>query len=56
MHFALIFYIQKAWNFALHFYMQKQFTLHYVFISKIYDIVLVPNYKHVYDQSDQIEK
>ena len=55
-HFALRFYIQKAWHFALHFYMQKKCTLCYVFISKIYRIVLIPNQKHTYDQSNQIEK
>ena len=40
----------------LHFYRQKQCTFRYVFISKIYCIVLIPNYKGMYDQRDQIEK
>ena len=38
------------------FICKKQCTLHYVFISIIYRIVLIPNYKHTYDQSDQIDK
>ena len=50
MLFALRFYM-------LHFYMQKRKNiLRYVFISKIYRIVLIPNYKRTYDQRDQIEK
>ena len=45
MHFALSFCIQKYWHFALHFYIQK--TMHFAlrFISKIYRIVLITNYK-----------
>ena len=38
------------------FISNKQCTLRYVFISKIYPIVLIPNYKRTYDQTDQIEK
>ena len=34
----------------------KQCTLRYIFISKIYRIVLIPNYKRMYYQSDQTEK
>ena len=40
MHFALRFYLQKVWHFVLHFYIQKRRTLRYVFISKIYRMVL----------------
>ena len=57
MHLPLRFYIQKATHFALLFYMQK--TMHFplrFFIYKHYRIVLIPKYKHTYDQRDQIDK
>ena len=69
--FALRFYIQKYGHFALRnfslnfeiggggggiFVRKKLCTLRYVFISKIYRIVLIPKYKRTYDQSDQIKK
>ena len=38
------------------FICKKQVTLCYVFISRIYHVILIPNYKHTYNQSDQIEK
>ena len=38
------------------FIFNNQCTLRYVFICKIYPIVLIPNYKRTYDQTDQIEK
>ena len=38
------------------FICKKQCILCYVFISKIYPIALIPNYKRTYDQIDQIEK
>ena len=56
MHFYLRFYVQKVLYFALHFYMQKTMHLALHFISKIYRMVLMPNYEGMYDQSDQIEK
>ena len=46
------FYVQETIHFALHFYIKKSCTLRYVFISKIYLIVLIPNLKRTYDQSD----
>ena len=49
-------YIQKALHFALHLYMQKTIQFALRFISKIYRIVLMPKYKRMYDQSDQIGK
>ena len=55
MHFAFRFYIQKARHFALYFSI-KECTLRYVFISKIYCIVLIPSYKLKYNQTDQIDK
>ena len=55
-HFVLSFYFQKAKNFALHFYMQQKSILSYIFISKIYHIVLILNYKCTYDQINQIKK
>ena len=55
-HFPLRLYIYKARHFALRFNMQKKFTLRYVFIYKLYCIVLITNYKRTYDQSNQIEK
>ena len=35
---------------------KKQYTFLYVYIYIIYRVVLIPNYKCTYDQSDQIEK
>ena len=35
---------------------QKQYTFLYIYIHIIYRLVLIPNYKHKYDQSDQIKK
>ena len=35
---------------------KMQCTLRYIFISKIYRIVLIPNYKRTYDQRDQTKK
>ena len=35
---------------------KKQYTFHYVYLYIIYMLVLIPNYKRTYDQSDQIEK
>ena len=67
-HFALHFYIQQIMNFALRFIyticdtmryifiFKKRCTFRYVYIYIIYLIVLVPNYKCTYDQSNQIEK
>ena len=40
---CVMFLIQKSWHFALHIYIKKQCTLRYVFISKIYRIVLIVN-------------
>ena len=65
MHFSLHFYLQKqcilryifytkSSTFLFHFYPQKK--LRYVSIFKIYRIVLIPNYKHTYDQGNPIEK
>ena len=34
----------------------KKCTLRYVFIFKMYRIVLIPNYKRTYNQSDHIDK
>ena len=56
MHFVLRFYVQKAWQFSLQLYSQKHCTLRYVLISKIYRIVLIRNYKRMYDQSEHIKK
>ena len=56
MHFALRCYTQRAWHYALHFNIQKTIHFLYVFIYIIYRVVLIPNYKRTYDQSDQIEK
>ena len=35
---------------------KKQYTFLYVFMYVLYGVVLIPNYKRTYDQSDQIEK
>ena len=35
---------------------KKQYTFLYVHIYIAYCVVLIPNYKRTYDQSDQIEK
>ena len=56
MHFALRCYIQRAGHYALHFNIQKTMHFLFVFIYIIYCVVLIPNYKRMYDQSDQIEK
>ena len=56
MHFALRFCVKKSRHFALYFYMQK--TMHFAvcFISKIYRILLIPNFKRTYNQRDLIHK
>ena len=56
MHFALRCYIKIALHYALHFNTQKQYTFISVHIYIIYRVVLIPNYKCTYDQSDPIEK
>ena len=35
---------------------KKHYSFHYVYIYIIYRVVLIPNYKRTYDQSNQIEK
>ena len=35
---------------------KKQCTFRYVYLYIIYRVVLIPNYKRTYDQTDQIEK
>ena len=47
--------MQKKMHFTLRMYMQKTIHSSLRFISKIYCIVLIPNYKRTYDQSDEIE-
>ena len=50
-------YIQSALHYALHFNIPK--TMHFSlrkYIYIIYRVVLIPDYKRTYDQSDQIEK
>ena len=66
MYFAWHFYIEKQWTLryvAIHrepdtmrynLISNKQNTFIYIFIYIIYCVVLIPNYKHTYDQSDQI--
>ena len=68
MHFALHFHVQKTMQFVLHFILKKpdtlgyilickkQCTLCYIFISIIYRIVLISNYKRTYDQINQIDE
>ena len=51
-----IFICQKQCTLGNIFICKKQCTLRYVFISKIYLIVLIPNYELTYNQSDQINK
>ena len=46
--------IHKYW--VIFLYEKKQCTLRYVFIFELYPIVMIPNYKRTYDQSDQIDK
>ena len=50
MHLALRCYIQQiVWHYALHFNTKKQCTLRYVFISKIYCVVLIVNRRKLVD-------
>ena len=52
MTFVSHFYLRNSRHVALHFlYEKKHFVLR--FKSKIYRIVLIPNYKHTYDNRDQ---
>ena len=37
-------------------FVKQQCTLRYVFISKIDNILLIPNYEYTYDQSDHIDR
>ena len=65
--FALHFHMQKLMQFfhllnaksltlCVTFLYAKKCTLRCIFLSKIYRMVLIPNYKHTYNQSDQIER
>ena len=56
MHFVLRFYIQQAGQFPLHFLCKKQCTLFYAYIYIVHGIVLIPNHKCMYDQSNHIDK
>ena len=56
MHFALRFLYKNPYTICYIFICKKQCTLRYVFISEIYCIVLIPIYKRMHNQSDQIEK
>ena len=47
---------QRSWHYALHFNIQKTKHFSLCSIYGIYRVVLIPNYKRTYDQSDQIEK
>ena len=49
-------YIQKQDTMRYILISEKQYTFLYVYIYIIYSVVLIPNYKRTYDQSDQIEK
>ena len=57
MHFMLLFIHKKPDTLRYIFICKKtmHFALRY-YISKIYRIVLITNYKRTYNQSDQIEK
>ena len=56
MHFTLRFIYKKQTLCVTFLYAKKQWTLHYVLISKMYLIVLIPNYSRTYNQSNQIDK
>ena len=56
MHFALNFIYKNPYSMRYIFITKKQCTLRFVFISKIYRVLLIPNYKHTYDQRNQTEK
>ena len=67
MHFVLHFYMQKQYTLRYvytyknpdtlrHIFICKKITLGYVFISKMYRIVLITRYKRTYDQSGQVDK
>ena len=51
MHFALRCIYKKHETLRYIFICKKQFTLCYVFISRIHRILLIPNYKCTYNQS-----
>ena len=53
-NFALRFIYKNIDTMRYMFICKKPCTLRYVFISKIYRLVLIPNYKQTYDQSNQI--
>ena len=50
MHFALRFINKNPQNMSYILICKKQFTLRYVFISKIYRVVLIPDYKRTYNK------
>ena len=51
-----VFVYKKSDTLCNIFICKKQCNLRYVYIYIIYHIVMIPNYKRTYDQSDQIEK
>ena len=54
--FCITFLYTKIQKLCVTLLYAKKCTLHYVFIYIIYRIVMITNYKHTYDQIDQIEK
>ena len=55
-HFRYVFIYKKPDTLHSIFKCKKRCTLRYIFMSKSYRIVLIPNYKRTYDQINQIGK
>ena len=68
MYFALHFYTEKQCTLRYVSLQKEPHTMRYILISQklctfryvnifiIYHVVVIPNYKRTYDQSDQVEK